>query len=273
MKRSAYLTSNRVQALADLMSFRDWEVVQTLDKLRLAQARQLQRLHFTEGSPLSQARQCRRALERLTALGIVIRLDRVVGGVRGGSAAHVYSLSVGGLKLAGRLGRTNQRRAQKPTTPGIAFLGHRLAISELFVRLTEAERRRQLELLSFQAEPDCWRRFVGPGGGRAWAKPDAFVELGIGPAFIDSYFVEVDRGTQSSTALKQKCIAYRRYAATGREQERSSVFPQVLFLVPTEARKAFVVDVLTSQPPDSWNLFRVGLFDEAVDVFAQGEEE
>lgn len=273
MKRSAYLTSNRIQGLADQLGFRDWEIVQTLSKLRVVQARQLQHLHFIDESPATQARRCRRYLQRLVTLGVVTRLDRVVGGVRAGSAGHIYVLSTGGLKLAARLGRPAPARSQKPTTPGAAFLGHRLAVSELYVRLVEAERDRRLELLSYDAEPDCWRRFIGPGGGRAWAKPDSFVELGIGPSFIDSYFVEVDRATQSSSALKEKCVAYRRYRVTGAEQERTGVFPQVVFLVPDERRKAFVVDVLAKQPPESWKLFRVGLFDEAVDLFTRGEEQ
>jgi hypothetical protein len=83
----------------------------------------------------------------------------------------------------------------------------------------------------------------------------------------------VDRATQSASVLAQKCVAYRRYAATGREQERTGVFPQVLFLVPDERRKAFVVDVLAKQAPESWKLLRVGLFDEVVDLFARGEEQ
>ena len=273
MKRSAYLTTSRVQALADQLGFRDWEIVQTLSKLRTAQGRQIQRLHFADEPEGTQARRCRRHLRRLADLGVVSRLDRVVGGVRAGSSGHVYSLSTGGAKLAARLGRSSVTRPQKPTTPGAAFLGHQLAISELYVRLVEAERARHLELLTYDAEPDCWRSFVGPMGGRSWVKPDASAELGIGTAYIDSYFIEIDRATQSSAVLAQKCVSYRQYAASGREQERTGVFPEVVFLVPDERRKALVVDVLAKQPADSWKLFRVGLFDEAVELFTRGDKQ
>jgi len=264
MKRSAYLTSNRIQAIADQLTFRDWEIVQSLAKLRVAQARQLQRLHFTDESPPTQARRCRRHLERLTALGVVERLDRVVGGVRAGSSGHIYVLSIGGIKLAARLGKTSSARPQKPTTPGAAFLRHRLAITELYVRLVEAERDRQLDLVTFDAEPTCWRRYIGRRGVSEWVKPDAFVELGVGADFMDAYFVEIDRGTQSASVLAEKCDVYYHYSGTGREGE---AFPEVLFLVPDERRKAFVVDVLAKQPAERWKLFRVGLFDEAIERF------
>ena len=46
--------------------------------------------------------------------------------------------------------------------PGLAFVRHTLAVTELYVRLREAERAGTLELLEFEPEPECWRSYPLP---------------------------------------------------------------------------------------------------------------
>ena len=126
-------------------------------------------------------------------------------------------------------------------------------------------------MLSFDAEPACWRAFSGIGGGRTWLKPDAFVRFAAGE-FEHLAFVEVDRATQSAAAVGRKLTVYRRYFQTGREQERwDGVFPQVLVLTPTERRRAALVDVAAAQPPASWPLFRVLPYAAAAAVLTGGQ--
>lgn len=268
--RRLYLTSARAEALAASLSPRELAVIHTLDTVRLGSARQLERLHFIAGSSLSNARRCRATLERLTAGRLLARLERRVGGRAAGSAGFVYTLDVAGQHLVRRLA-TGGGRIQRPTTPGLAFVTHTLAVTELFVRLTEAERRGELELLEFASEPACWRHFAGPGGGRVSCKPDAFVRVGLGD-YADSWFVEVDRATESLGVIARKLDFYRAYWASGREQQRGGVFPGVLVLVPDERRQSALVTVVCRQPADARALFAVVTYAEAIAVIASGVE-
>lgn len=263
------MTDQRVAKLDSHLQNRDRDLIETLDLLRVACTRQLERLHFTDGTKLANARACRKTLERLVALGIVARLERRVGGVRSGSAGFTYALDVGGQRLASGTGPAGGRRPRRPWTPGQAFLRHQLDVTELYVLLKESERNGALQLIEFWAEPLCWRRFTGIGGASTVLKPDAFARVGRGD-FEHLAFIEVDRATQSVPTIVRKLAVYRRYFQTGREQERFGAFPRVVFLVPSEKRKQRLVDALADQPADHPDLFRVALFDDALAVLSEG---
>ena len=53
---------------------------------------------------------------------------------------------------------------------------------------------------------------------------------------------------------------------SGAEQAERQVFPRVLWLTPSEQRQAALVDSLARQPAESWRLFRVARFSEALTV-------
>lgn len=249
---------------------RELALVHELDRLRLASVKQLERLRFTAESAKANASQARRTLARLTELRVVVRLERRVGGVRAGSHGSVYALDVAGQRLASACGPAGGVRLRRPWTPGTAFIAHQLAVTELYVGLVEAAGQGRLDVLDFAAEPACWRTFTGLGGARTVLKPDAFVRLGLGE-FEDAYFVEVDRATHSGPSVARKLTLYRRYWQTGREQNRwSGVFPKVLILVPTEARKAALVEVAGGQPAESWPLFQIACYDDALRIFTGG---
>ena len=91
----------------------DWTVIETLDRVDIASAGQLRRLHWPDPN---QARTARRRLSQLTELRVISRLDRRVGGVRAGSDGYVYRLDVAGRRL---LGGSPGRR---PHTPGLKFM-------------------------------------------------------------------------------------------------------------------------------------------------------
>jgi hypothetical protein len=261
------ITEAYVAELERTLTPREQAIVTSLDRLRLASVKQLQRLHFTADSERANARQARRTLSRLTDRRIVTRLERRVGGVRAGSQGAVYALDVAGQRLASVCGPAGGIRIRRPWTPATPFLAHQLAVTELFVRLTETAARDVLEVLDFDAEPVSWRTFTGLGGSRTVLKPDAFVRLGLGE-FEDSYFVEVDRATHSGPSVGRKLTLYRRYWQTGREQSRrAGVFPKVLVLVPSDARRTALVEVAAAQPADSWPLFQVAPYEQALDIF------
>lgn len=258
------LTPNRLSQIVASLGSRDLAIVGTVAKLRLVTSLQLQRLHFTTGAAASNARQARRAFQRLTDLRVLVRLERRIGGVRAGSSGHIYRLDVAGQHIT----QVAQGRRRRPGEPGLPFVQHTLAIADLYVRLHEAARRGGVDLIQFETEPDCWRPFFGPGGARLRLKPDAFVRLGRGE-FEDLWFVEVDCATHGATALATKFRTYRQYWATEREQAKwGGVFPKVLWLVPNVTRLRQLLDVAAAQPPESWELFTVRLFDEALLVMA-----
>lgn len=258
-----HLTLGRLAAISASLAPRDLEVVASLARLRLATSPQLERLHFAEGSRLTQARRCRRTLERLVGLGVLARLDRRIGGARSGSAGFVYALGAAGQRLNGGHGPAGGRRIRKPWTPSLPFVAHVLAVTELYVRLVEVERVGGVELLGYDAEPQCWRRFSAPGGGTAILKPDAYAVLGKGD-YEEHRFIEVDRATESLTTIGTKLRAYRQYWMTGREQQARGLFPGVLFIVPDEQRRQHVLDECGRQPADAWQLFQVVVWQGAV---------
>jgi hypothetical protein len=138
------------------------------------------------------------------------------------------------------------------------FLGHALARSELCAALTEATRDGSAELLTFDAEPASWRPFTGSSGEAAQLKPDAFVRVGIG-AVESSAFVEIDQGTESLPTIRRKCEQYVFYWRAGREQQAHGVFPLVVWLVTTAARRDQIRGVVHRLPPEVRPLFAVAL--------------
>lgn len=247
------------------LSTRDSAILDSLKQVRLLTARQVERLHFNEGSKLTQTRRSRKTLARLYENGLLHRLERRVGGTYGGSSGFIYCLSARGQRLmrtSGPAGGTRRRRSWEPSA---AFLGHILSVGELFVRLKEAQRQGVLELLDFTAEPYCWRTFAGTGGARKALKPDAFVAVAHGD-FEHRSFVEVDLGTEGPTTLRNKLQIYLDYARTGSEQVRHDVFPRVLFLAPDEARVRRIIDALRSTLRRAPELCVVGRIDDTVEL-------
>jgi len=270
VSRGAYITTGRVNQLERTLSERDRAIIETLDALRVATTAQLRRLHFTALTDASAARQAPKTLRRLETYGVLTVLPRTVGGARAGSSATVWALDVAGQRFASEAGPAGGVRTRRPWVPSLPFVAHRLSVSELYVSLTEAARAGASEVLSFEAEPQSWRRFTGPHGTAAYVKPDAAVRLAVGE-FERGAFVEIDRATEARPTLTRKCTAYRRYWEAGREQARFGYFPRVVFAVPTEARKAAVAEVFTAQPEEAWELFRVVLARDLTSVLLGAE--
>lgn len=255
--RARYVTSARLELLAAQLTDRERAVLSTLDRVRVATAGQLERLHFGDVT----RRQGRAVLFSMTRARLIARLPRPVGGVRAGSAGYVYVLDVAGQRLT----TVGGRRVQRPWPVGTAFLAHSLAVTELFVGLMQAERHgvAEVRLGEFHTEPVCWRSFAGPGGGRDTLKPDAEVTLGLG-RYEDRWFIEVDRATESRTTLARKLSRYLRYWQGGQEQARTGVFPKVLWIVPDTARLEVLVGEFGRLPVEAWPLFTVSTETEAV---------
>jgi hypothetical protein len=261
-----YLTQAALRELEARLTKPDLLIVKRVADLRFVSGPQLTRLHFTaDGDPAANARAARRALLRLTRLGALERLPRPIGGVRSGSAGYVYRLGLGGQRLAVARGWQPERRGRRSPAPGTLFVRHALQVSELHTRLTEHDRSRSFELLELSSEPACWCNFGGVNGQRLTLKPDSYARLGVGD-YEDSYFIEVDRGTEGSRALERQLKLYVAYHLSGAEQTRRGVFPRVLWLAPDDRRAAVIEDCVRRLPNAARELFRVARFDEALEV-------
>lgn len=228
-----YVSARGAARLRDRLSERDLAIIRQVADLRLMSARQIQALHFPTSqhdNELAATRARQRVVTRLCRDRLLTALQRRVGGVRAGSAGLVLALGPIGQRVLADEG--SRRRAYEPT---LRFFDHTLATAQLAVDLTLTARRGMVELVSFQAEPESWREFVGVGGGRRVVRPDAFVSLGVGEYVLD-WFCEIDRATESLPVVIRKCRLYADYYQSGTEQAKHGVFPRVCWLVPDEKR-------------------------------------
>ena len=262
MKR---LTFAQLLELGGSLSEREKELIQTLDRLRLMSHAQLAVL-LEADQTVSGFRIARRVLKRLTDLGVFARLDRRVGGIRAGSAGFIYYLGPVGQRLVAYWDGHGLTRGRFHPEPGSRYVQHRLAVSDLHVQLWQSQREGLLDLLTFDAEPDCWRTFGDGFGGTRTLKPDAFVRIGLG-AYEDRYFVEVDLASESRSVIASKVRAYLDYFNSGTEQQAHDVFPRVLLLTSTEERRSALVDTCSRLPAEAWRLFTITTLDRALAVF------
>jgi hypothetical protein len=263
-----YLTAARLDALGAALSGRDLDVMERVSALRFVSGAQLTRLCFADlGDMAACARAARRALLRLTGLGVLERLPRTIGGVRAGSAGFVYRLGHVGLRLAIRRSLLPERKWRRSFAPGMLFVRHALAVAELHTVLTENDRSRSIELLELSAEPSCHRNYDGLGGQRLTLKPDSYARLGAGD-YEDSFFIEVDRGTEGSRAIERQFDQYLAYYASDREQAERGVFPRVLWLAPGDERLGVIKDNIFALTRSNRELFQVARFDRALDAMS-----
>ena len=261
-KRRTYVTGARAQGIADQLSGHDRQLLDILQCVHLASGRQLQLLLWGEGP--SAARQARRQLRQLTDMRVLARVERRPGGVRGGSLGFAYALDVTGQAVVGIDGRR-----RRPRLPSLSFVAHALAVTDCYGQLQALAAEGRIELLAFETEPGGWRSYHAAGGIRRLLKPDAFVITGSAE-WEDRWFLEIDRNTESPSRLRTKAEAYISYWLSGREQADTDVFPRVVWVVPDEARKAKIVDVLAALPPEHWRLFGVCCDVEFAEVVMAG---
>ncbi len=253
------VTRAAVQRIAEGLSQRDRAILADVARVRVLTSRQVERLHFAELQGAYRDRNRRRVLERLASLQLLAPLQRRIGGVRAGSAGLVFALGLAGQRLFrleanGNLGG----RARRPHIPTDRFLGHSLAVAELYVGLVEADRAGSLTLVGFEAEPDCWWR----DSEGEWVKPDAYAVVSAGEV-QDSWAVEVDMGTESVPTLRRKLAAYLGLVEQGEHGPDGGVLPRVLVTVPDEHRRTVLRGVVSGLPPPASELISVVLQGEA----------
>src|SRR6266540_592837 len=243
------ITETYLNHLKPQLTARDREIIARLSQFKLMTGKQIERLYFAQLTAKSRTRQRQAVLRRLTDHRVLARLDRRIGGPDSGSAEYIYTLDVVGQRLA--------ETTERPRRPYVWYdptIQHYLAVSEVYVRLIEAEHAGMLTLLRFEAEPYCWRSF-----GSQTLKPDVFVQVGVvtdGERRKLTRFIEVDRGTQYGTKIVTKLLVYEQYWRHQHGQGRRML--RVVFLAPSGERVAYLTQLVATALP----LFEVVLFDQ-----------
>jgi hypothetical protein len=257
-------------AVQQSLSARDLTVLRLVDEHRYLTTPQIEGWCFADhATPLTGARVARRVLRRLHDLRVLAHLQRRIGGVHPGSASFVWRVGpVGDRLLRENVDRPRRRQRE----PGSPFLDHTLAVAEAHLALVRAHRAGHIGLIEVQLEPDCWRQFTGVGGSRLVLQPDLYVvtEDPTDPAYVNTWFVEIDRGTENPARLLAKSLHYSSYAATGTEQHDGNSFPLVVGVVPTENDAARLLAALRSHRQIDAALFRVTTPAAFVDLIAGG---
>jgi hypothetical protein len=261
VSRQAYVTAGRLGALRWSLDREQWAVLHDVDTMRVASTLDLQALHALRQE--LRVRPFRYLVKGLADSGVLSRLEgRSVGGKRAGSAGFVYVVGPAGQHL---LAAEQSQPVRRGWTPRPSWLKHALAVSHLYVELRQLEHAGSLTLRAFEAEPRSWRSYTDAGAANV-IKPDGFIELGIGDYF-DSYFIEVDCGTESTSTLGRKFEAYAAYWRSGLEQRQHGVFPKVLWLAPSDKRRLVIGGVAGRQQPEARQLHQVVRYDQATAVF------
>ena len=255
-----------VRRLSRLLTDRDMAVLTTIEAHRLVTTRQVYELHFwSHASYASGIRACTRILARLEEHRLVRRLARPVGGVGGGSSSTVWALDVAGDRVLRRGTETRRRHTFEPST---VFMQHTLSVTETRVRIEQAARLGLFDLLSVVTEPTNWRTFVGDLGATLQLRPDLEV-VTASADYEDHWFLEVDLGTESGSALQRKCQTYERYRRNGREQALRGVFPRVVWLVPDKRRASLLRHIVNADPDLEPRLFTIVTDDRLVEALVE----
>jgi hypothetical protein len=259
--RAAY-----VGQLAEWLSERDWAIVETVNALRLISGHQLERLCFAsvkEGRSRTVTRS--RVLARLVRARVLVPVGRRVGGSGRGSSVQAFALDSAGQRLLVERGfiAAERIRVRRPGAPGERFVRHTLMVSELYADLVETARSEpDVTVARFAAEPGCW----WPDGQGGRLKPDAHVVLAR-PGVRDSWWIEIDRATESLPTIRAKLAAYRDFRRRG-EQGPDGPMPWVLVSTISEARREAIA-ALVRQVPEAGELVRVVQSPEAARYMAR----
>jgi hypothetical protein len=193
-------------------------------------------------------------LRRLSRDGLLIALDRRVGGIRAGSAGYIWHLSPAAHRIL-QLAATDTSMPRRFREPSQRLLTHTLAVANTHIALVRAAKSDALELVTVQVEPGSWRRFLGLGAQSRLLRPDLAVITAQGD-YEDHWFIEVDLGTEHPPTVVRKCHLYEDYRRSGIEQDVHGLFPRVLWVVPDPMRADKLTTAITEARLDQ-ALFRV----------------
>lgn len=260
------LDRTRYGWVADRLSDRDWQIIETVNRLRLVSGQQLERLCF---HPLTgHAREVvrGRVLRRLVSWQVLAVSPRRIGGAARGSAGAAFALGSAGARLYAerQAAQASRQRVRHPGVPTERTVRHTLAVSELCINLVEQARQQDANVVVFAAEPASW----WPNGLGGYVKPDAYVVLALGPV-RDHWWVEVDLATESLPTMKRKLSTYLNFVARG-QLGPQGVVPRVLVSTVTTERRDAIRAIVSHLPDPAPALMRIETADTAATQLLEG---
>lgn len=261
---------HRYGHLAANLSDRDWMILESVGEYNYLTTRQLARLLFDHQPPAAVIpRAANHALARLRTLGLLANLERRIGGVRAGSGGHVWTLTELANRLLAWRNDAPARPRMRTYEPSSSFLEHTLAVAEVVLTLRAVAAQHEVALTRVESEPACWRPYLAAGGAVARLKPDLAVVTQTGD-FEDHWFIEVDRATEPPSRIVRKSLQYQEYQRTGIEQRARGVFPAVVWIVPSAARREQLIRRLSDEASIDNRLFTVITLDQLDALITEG---
>lgn len=251
-----------VDQLDARLSPRDWDVIQTVNRLRVVSGRQLDRTIFAElGSERSRTVTRSRVLARLVRDRVLVPVGRRIGGGGRGSTTAAFALDTAGVQLLTRrqLATGEQVRVRRPGPPSERTLRHALAVSELYADLVEQARLDGFTVATFKTEPGAW----WPNSLGGWLKPDAYAVLER-DGVRDHWWCEVDLATESLPTIRTKLQAYERFQQRG-ARGPAGVLPWLLITTTSPGRRNAIVR-LVRQLPEAAQFVHVAASAEAAQL-------
>jgi hypothetical protein len=251
--------SDRLNKILLNLAPQDNAVLARLMEHRYLQTLQLSRFEFSDRpTNLASLRAAHRVLKRLRQHGLVVMLERTIGGPSRGSTAATWTLTNTGVRLAAiAAGEAVPRR--RLSDPSLIFLRHELAVADLHLALDESSSTSGAMITSLQVEPESWRRYLGPLGSITTLKPDLAAAIET-TRYDSSYFFEVDRATEPPQRIVAKCLQYQEYYRA--RSTTDGVLPLIVWVVPTDERRQQLFRHLTVARGIDRRLFRITLLPE-----------
>jgi hypothetical protein len=257
---------SHIERLAERLSPRDWDILATLDRVRLATGIQLERLHFTSlTSQRSRAVKRWQVLKSLVGNRALMPLERRVGTSLHGSAQLHYVLDSAGQRLNRlRTGREVPGGIRRPRTVGERFVAHTRAVTELYVSLVERSRDGGFVVGDFLAEGDAY----WPNGLGGWLRPDAFIRLDLNKVAADYWWYEAELAIKSKPAIERRCRGYLDFMQRG-QLGPDGIVPRIMFGVENARQEAAIQSVVHSLPAPADALFRVVALPAVADLMIE----
>lgn len=222
-----------------ILSDRDHQVVQLVGRFGVLTSTQIYRLVFANvtRTPLD------RSLKRLVKHNYLHCIGTAKSNPnKGGEGPAMYQLG-----LEGWHDQLKTKRWRELTDSN--HVSHSLNMADVFVRLVEAHNAGKLVLREFELEvrlsglqPDIYTSIAATSGGRAVP-----------------YFIEVDRGTQSSKVIQAKLQAYLKHYGASDAKDYPDGYPRVLFLSLTPARVRYLKHEVALLKPHQREMFMMKL--------------
>lgn len=250
-----------VEWLSERLSPRDWAIIDSLQRVRLASSLQLERLHFHELQGRSRSVVRSKVLSQLVQHRALVPLDRRIGFAAHGSTRSRYALDTAGQRLARLRADTDASspRVRRPRLPGERFVNHALTVTELYVTLVEQARlTARFAVADFEVEAH-W-----PNGLGGWVRPDAFVKLRRGGA-LDYWAYEADCGTESLPTIESMLASRLDFVQRG-QLGPDGIVPRVLIGVPSSRRLAAIRKLVDALPEPADALFVVALLSDVAAI-------